>query len=234
MKVRNVCVSAAVAVLTLTATAHAATKFSIRLDSDQEVAPAGSTNSQGTGEGTAVIQQTDAGLELRFDLVFDATHDFRPIFGGGDLQDPVRLVDATFGDPNGQSGNDVTRLHIHNAGLGANGPVVFGLINPLMDLDGDVQVRRKLTGETRIFGAWDVGEGAGFENFAEELLALGAGDAAPLYFNLHTADDPAGALRGQFIATNNNAAVPIPGALPLMAAGLAGIAASRRKARAKN
>lgn len=86
--------------------------------------------------------------------------------------------------------DDVTALHIHRGAAGVNGPVVFGLIGPNSDLNGDLVIDA-VSG--RISSAWDLNEGNG-TTLAAELANLRNGD---LYFNVHTVGNVAGEIRGQ-------------------------------------
>lgn len=221
---------AATTSLALAAPAFSATLFDIRLDSAQEVAPAGQQNAEQTGFGQARIVQNGGSASLAFNLFFDDDFDFGPILG--DPAYPFTLPQGLTGDIGAASGLEVTRLHIHNAERGANGPVAFGLINPGLDQDGDITLDFA-NGATIISGEWDATEGAAgltFNEFVGDLLAVKTGEDAPLYFNLHTANDPAGAIRGQLVAANDISAVPVPAALPLLLGGMAalGLLARRR------
>ena len=97
---------------------HAATQFTVLLDSAQEIAPAGQSNSTATAFGNLQLMTTPTGLAFAFDLLFDDVHDFGPVLDDqfGQEIDPARVRPA--GDI---TGTDVTALHIHNAPRGAGG-----------------------------------------------------------------------------------------------------------------
>lgn len=224
-------IAALTALLLAASPVGAATIFDVTLSSDQEVAPAGAQDAAAGGFGRAYIRGSGQNAELAFDLFFDDVFDFAPILGDPDF--PFTLPGGSVGNIDAADGFDVTRLHIHNGARGANGPVVFGLINPGLNEDGDTFVD-KFRGATRVSGGWDAGEGvadATFADFSAQLLGLTAGEDAPLYFNLHTANDPAGAVRGQLVAANSVSVVPVPAALPLLLAGLAGLGVVARRRR---
>ena len=83
----------------------------------------------------------------------------------------------------------VTACHIHEAPVGQNGPVVFGLVAPNHDNDGDFE--GVVTG---YISEWDVNDGGSL--LADKLPQL---MNAELYFNVHTAMFPGGEIRGQII-----------------------------------
>lgn len=118
----------------------------------------------------------------------------------------------------GGGGDMATALHIHNAGFGANGPVVY---NVLTDPDTTVSA---VLGGTRIEGTWDSSEGL---DTYYALFEQSSG-WTDFYFNLHSEDYPAGAIRGQI---ETAAAVPLPAAAPFLAAGLAALGAVQLRRR---
>lgn len=185
--------------------AGAATMFVANLEAAQEVPP-----STALGFGVASLQLTlDTQNHLAFALVVTPTFDFTA-FGGG-----------------GAGGSDVLGLHIHNAARGANGPVVFGMIAPNSDTDGDLMFSNLGLAGTLVEGEWDSGEGnaADLDDFVAALLAALPGEEVDLYLNLHTASFPAGAIRGQLVA------VPEPRIAALLAVALAGLVLGRRAGR---
>ena len=212
---------------------HAATVFDVHLNSAQEVAPAGQQNVSAKGFGRAQIVARGGALELAYDVVFDRDFDFAPILG--DPSFPFVLPSGDAGDVGARTGLEVTRLHIHEGARGQNGPVAYGIVNPGSEIDRDAVVD-SLLGAFRVSGGWDAAEGTPgrtFADFADLLLSLKEGEDAPLYFNLHTANDPAGAIRGQLVAANDAMAplapVPVPAAFSLLGFGLVGLAAVRRR-----
>lgn len=170
----------------LAGSVQAANFFQASLDSAQEVAPAGVTNSPVTGFATLELFEAAPGdFDLSYSLTVGEGLDF------AQLADGVALEDI-------QGDNAVTRLHIHNGDRGVNGPVVFGIFNPSLD---DPTVTFNGDGSTTIAGVWNGEEGPGLlDDFVGDLLAADPGEDLPLYFNVHTVADPAGAIRGQIEA----------------------------------
>lgn len=110
------CLAFVLVAAVLAAPAQAATLFTVELDGAQEVPPTGST---GTGVGSLTLENTGGGIMLSYVVEFDDTHDFGPVLGGAFCN-----IDGVQQDPGGITGSDVSRLHVHNAARGANGPVV--------------------------------------------------------------------------------------------------------------
>ncbi|WP_147029507.1 CHRD domain-containing protein, partial [Methylobacterium oxalidis] len=96
--------------------------------------------------------------------------------------------------------DDVTSTHFHNQVRGQNGPVVFGQINPAQDTD-DLAVVPNTDGSWTVSGRWERTDPANVSiaNFASVLGAAAVGTEVPLYFNVHTAQFPGGAVRGQLL-----------------------------------
>lgn len=109
----------------------------------------------------------------------------------GGKGDPAASANATFSfDTAGKkvcysvtaSGLKAVAMHIHKGAAGANGPVVVAL------------------------DAAKVGAGTVCAAAAGDVVAAVAADPAGYYFNAHTRDFPAGAVRGQLVATAGAAA----------------------------
>lgn len=109
--------------------------------------------------------------------------------------------------------NEVTGLHIHNAPVGVNGGVVFGLIGINNDLNGDLLIDSEAG---TVFSAWDLLEGNN-TTLADQLNNLFAGN---LYINVHTPTFPGGEIRGQI--------VPEPATVTLMLLGSLGLLRRKR------
>lgn len=176
---------------------HAAVIFEAELSGGQEVPPVASPAS-----GFASLKLNDAMDRLEMSL---------QLFG----------LDLDGAQTPGDSSDDVVGLHIHRALAGSNGTVVFGLISPFSDINGDLVIDA-FAGT--VFSAWDAGEGFGTTLSAEldELMSGG------LYLNVHTLTFPAGEIRGQIVQ------VPEPASVALMMLGaIAMAAAGLRKSAAK-
>ncbi|GJL49972.1 MAG: hypothetical protein NPIRA01_11990 [Nitrospirales bacterium] len=186
-----------------TVTPVQATSFTAFMNSSQEIAPAGLTNSPLTGLAQLQLRQISGTYALSFMITVDSGFDFQG-----------------FGTPNPMGGELVSALHFHNQDRGSNGPVVFGIFGPSSDLDGDTMTQVNTNGTTTVTGEWDQTEGNGgatLTDFLPSLLNAQPGQDVPLYLNLHTANDPSGVIRGQL------AAVPEPGTLLLFGSGLLGL-----------
>jgi hypothetical protein len=209
--------AALAASLLLTAAPARAALFHATLNDAQEVAPGGTSNATGT-----------AAASLEFIDEFD------PIYGGGIIALRMEIVfDPLFNFRNAPGGIDnggtqiVSNLHIHNAARGVNGVVVWGIFEPDHDVDEDSVLFNLPGGFTRVVSEWDLTEGNGtvtLANFVDALRAAGPGQDVPLYLNLHSNLDPVGVIRGQIVGGT----APEPGALLLLALGLAVLARQRR------
>ena len=167
----------------LGSSANSAYIFTSVLEGSQEVPANGSAAS-----GTATLTLNDA--QTRMEMMIE-------LFGL-DLDGNQTPADVS---------DDIIAMHIHQAPLGANGPVVFGLIGPNSDTNGDLVIDA-VAGT--IFSAWDLAEGNG-TTLAAQLPGL---FASGLYFNVHTVGFPGGEIRGQITQ------VPLPASWLLLAIGL--------------
>lgn len=167
--------------------AGAVTIFTATLTGDQEVPPSGSA---ATGTATLTLNNAMTRLEIMIQLV------------GLDLL-PVGTGPS---DP-----NDVQAFHIHAAPAGVNGGVVFGMINPNSDLNGDLMID---AAADSLFTAWDLNEGNGGQTLASQLANL---FNAGLYLNAHTPAFPGGEIRGQIIFQQQ---IPEPESTALVGVGL--------------
>ena len=164
--------------------AMAATIFAGPITGDQEVPPSGEPS-----DGSSyVLRIPDPGApSLLFEILIGDRYNF--------------------GLPGSVGTEPVTALHFHGpADRGENASVIFGLLGPSHDMDGDVMFTVNADGTTTISGEWDTNEGpTPFSDVANLFLAAGPGEDVPFYLNLHTVDFPRGAIRGQVVA-----AIPLP------------------------
>lgn len=171
----------------------AAQLFQAILDSDQEVFPAGQTNSPATG--FANLELNDAGTELAYSITVFGI-DFNNLASVSSPSNPLDIA---------------TGLHFHQAPRGVNGSVVFGIFGPAQDLDDRVVTFNSVDESTTISGVWDLDDQANISlsNFVPSLLATKSGEDTGLYLNLHSIGDRGGLIRGQIVA----ASVPEPTSL---------------------
>lgn len=189
MKSKSVmCLLGTVLLMASSQFATAATNFTASLTGDQEVNPV-VTNASGTA--TLTLNDLQNSLSMTISLT------------GLDLDG-----NQTPGDDS----DNVTGLHIHAAPAGLNGGVVFGLISPNNDLDGDLVIDPVAGTLTSV---WDGLEGNG-TTLADQLANL---LSEGLYFNVHTVGHAPGEIRGQI--------VPEPMSLSLL--GLGGLALLRKR-----
>ena len=181
------------------------TVFRVILDSTQEVFPNVST-STASGEGTVVFDSEAVAASYSFDI---QGLDFGPVTGGP-AQTPT--VD-----------DNITNTHFHNQVRGANGQVVFGQIIPAHD-NNDLEFVLNEDGSWSESGRWDTTDPAPITNtsivpggdvtFADILGSATVGSEVPLYFNVHTVQFPAGAIRGQLVAIADDIDEVVTGTVP--------------------
>jgi hypothetical protein len=164
--------------------ASAATSFVVSFSGDQEVP---SVVSSASGMGTLTLSDDESRLTLLL------------TFTGVDLDGAVTP---------GSTADDVTGLHFHSAPAGSNGGVVFGIINPSNDANGDTILQAQFG---TVATVWDAGEGNG-TTLTDQLVDLKAGN---LYINVHTLGNPSGEIRGQV----NPVTIPEPTAVFLVILG---------------
>ncbi|MEO1021694.1 MAG: choice-of-anchor I family protein [Bacteroidota bacterium] len=148
--------------------------FLVEADSAQEVT--GGDN-RGSGEGELFYNVATQTMTMTF--TFEGL-DFVDFNGGTAL---------TAGDAT----DDVTLMHIHQGARGANGGVVFDILN-----DGDTNVTTD-AGVTTLTSVWTQGDAA-FDAFLDQMQGAILEQDVDLYLNVHTSGEPAGAIRGQLVA----------------------------------
>ena len=107
----------------------------------------------------------------------------------------------------------MTRLHIHNAPSGENGEIVFSLFDTVetefgnvLDIPGnqdeDLTVTANDDGSVTLDGVWEESDPSttALREFVPEIRDADPGEELDLYWNVHTEEFPAGAIRGQLVA----------------------------------
>ncbi len=155
------------------------------LDGAQEVEPG---DSEATGSSQFILNEY--GDALSYELTVSGL-DFGAFVGDGTSQTE-------------DTSDDVTRLHLHAADRGENGDVAFGLIDLVAPAaDGQDSDDLKITvnddGSTTLTGIWETSDPAliSLGDFTEEIQNAAPGEDIGLYWNIHTEEFPAGAIRGQ-------------------------------------
>ncbi|WP_299486817.1 CHRD domain-containing protein [Acaryochloris sp. IP29b_bin.137] len=168
------------------------------LTTDQEVTPSNNPNAR----GTSVLQLNQAGDALSYQLTVFGL-DFGQFIGNS----------AAF---TSDTSDDVTKVHIHNAIRGENGPLAFALID-LSDLSvndqdqDDLQITHNLDGSVTLTGRWETTDPAviSLSEFVNDFRTAESGADIPLYWNIHTEGSPDGAIRGQFEERELQLPVPL-------------------------
>ena len=143
------------------------TAFRVVLEGTQEVPP---NNSTASGLGTVIFDS----MEVAASYTFQIEGVDYGLVTGGSAQTP-------------ETSDDVTSTHFHNQVRGANGPVVFGQINPAQD-DDDLNIALNEDGSWTVSGRWETTDPANVSiaDFADELGSAPVGSEVPIYFNVHT------------------------------------------------
>jgi hypothetical protein len=165
--------------------AWAATQFTTFLDGSQENPP---VVVPGTGAGALTLVDLGSG-QFRWDYSVTISDDL-------DFSNVAPDITTSNG------GTAVTNFHIHNQARGVNGGVVYGIYVPDQDNDNDVTAVLNADNTTTISGGWSALDGnpvGNINTFGPGLLAAGLGDVN-FYFNVHTAGNPGGEIRGQIVA----------------------------------
>ena len=170
------------------------------LNGNQEVDP-GATDAS----GTSFLTLNDTGNSLTYSLKVTGLD-----FGAnGWIEGGAQTPDDT--------SDDVTRLHIHNAPRGENGDVVFSLLDSVapelgnvLDIQGNQDDDLELTlnddGSVTLEGVWEGTDSAStnLSEFVSDIRDGQAGEDLDLYWNVHTEEFPAGAIRGQLAIRDDN------------------------------
>jgi hypothetical protein len=151
----------AAAVLAAVPAGAATMTFSTVLTPDQEVVESGhmhggqthghggDVRSDAFGAGTLRLTTTGDRFSVAYDVAFNSALDFgfmRTNTPGSEI--PADRLNAVSG------------VHNHAAPRGQNGPVVYGLFNPLQDFFGKpVSLFTARDGTAHLSGAWDSGDG---------------------------------------------------------------------------
>ncbi len=162
------------------------TRMTATLTPDQEVEASNNLDAQ----GTSVFQLNGAGDALSYELTVFGL-DFGQFIGNG----TAFTTDTS---------DDVTKVHIHNAARGENGPLAFALID-LGDLsvndqdNDDFQITQNQNGSVTLSGIWESTDPAAIplNAFVDEIRTADSAEELPLYWNVHTEGSPSGAIRGQ-------------------------------------
>ena len=167
------------------------------LDGEQEV-----DGGDEDASGTSTLTLNETGDALEYSLTVTGLD-----FGANGLIEGGATTEDT--------SDDVTRLHIHNAASGENGDVVFSLFDTVapelgnvLDISGnqdeDLVVTANDDGSVTLTGVWEESDPAttALSEFVSEIRETGEDEPVELYWNVHTTEFPAGAIRGQLVVDN--------------------------------
>ena len=164
------------------------TAFTLTFEGSQEVPPRPTI---GNGIGVVLFDDTTNTATYTWKI---SGLDFGPISGQASAT-------ATTAD-------DVNGFHFHNNVRGVNGPIVFDIAGG-QDAD-DLSIVNTGGNNWTVSGAWEPTDPANtsINSFAAALAGAAIGSEVPLYGNIHTTTFPGGEIRGQWVATANNA-IPV-------------------------
>ncbi len=154
---------------------------SANLSSSQVVEP---TESSATG--TATLELNESG-DIEYVLTVTG-FDFGELIEGQSAQTPDNELD------------DVTKIHIHSGESGINGPHAFNILDPNEQQESNLNISLNDDGSTTISGVWNQSE-AEIPEALSEFIEHGGVPESDYYFQVHTAGNETGEIRGQIALT---------------------------------